>query len=110
MGNLQPVGKVQPAMLREELKRMPMSLLSQIAARSTDWWVMSEDLPDPENRVDAERRWRYSDFLETDEHHCPSPLYQDVEGDFQGAGVPAGRDENNGNRNKLPSGRHAAVW
>jgi choline dehydrogenase-like flavoprotein len=51
MGNLQPVGKVQPAMLQTELKRVPERMLGQIAARSTDWWVMSEDLPDPENRV-----------------------------------------------------------
>ena len=51
MGNLQPVGKVQPAMLQGDLKRVPAALLGQIAARSTDWWVMSEDLPDPENRV-----------------------------------------------------------
>jgi choline dehydrogenase-like flavoprotein len=51
MGNLQPVGKVQAAMLQTELKRVPAALLHQLAARSTDWWVMSEDLPDPENRV-----------------------------------------------------------
>ncbi|MGE3796558.1 MAG: GMC oxidoreductase [Thermomicrobiales bacterium] len=51
MGNLQPVGKVQPAMLRSDLKGVPESLLGQVAARSTDWWVMSEDLPDPDNRV-----------------------------------------------------------
>ncbi len=51
MGNLQPVGKVQPAMLQSDLKRVPARFLAQIAARSTDWWVMSEDLPDPENRV-----------------------------------------------------------
>jgi hypothetical protein len=51
MGNLQPVGKVQTAMLQTALRRAPARLLTQIAARSTDWWVMSEDLPDPENRV-----------------------------------------------------------
>lgn len=51
MGNLQPVGKVQTAMLQSDLKRVPARFLAQIAARSTDWWVMSEDLPDPENRV-----------------------------------------------------------
>jgi choline dehydrogenase-like flavoprotein len=51
LGNLQPVGKVQTAMLQTALRRVPARLLTQIAARSTDWWVMSEDLPDPENRV-----------------------------------------------------------
>ena len=51
MGNLQPVGKVQPAMLQNALHWAPARMLRQVAARSTDWWVMTEDLPDPENRV-----------------------------------------------------------
>jgi choline dehydrogenase-like flavoprotein len=51
LGNLQPVGKVQAAMLQTALRRFPARMLRQIAARSTDWWIMSEDLPDPENRV-----------------------------------------------------------
>lgn len=51
MGNLQPVGKLQAAMLAGSAPRVPKALLGEVAARSTDWWVMSEDLPDPENRV-----------------------------------------------------------
>jgi choline dehydrogenase-like flavoprotein len=51
MGNLQPVGKVQAAMMVAEAPRVPRPILTALAARSTDWWVMSEDLPDPENRV-----------------------------------------------------------
>lgn len=51
LGNLQPVGKIQPAMLKSALKAMPDAFLSPIASRSTDWNVMSEDLPDPDNRV-----------------------------------------------------------
>ena len=51
MGNLQPVGKLQAAMLAADQPRLPTSLLRAVAERSSDWWVMSEDLPDPENRV-----------------------------------------------------------
>jgi choline dehydrogenase-like flavoprotein len=51
MGNLQPVGKIQTPMLRSSVPHVPGGILGQIAAHSTDWWVMSEDLPDPENRV-----------------------------------------------------------
>lgn len=51
MGNLQPVGKVKPAMLQSSVPWAPKPLLAPIAARSVDWWVMSEDLPDPDNRV-----------------------------------------------------------
>lgn len=51
LGNLQPVGKIQAAMLASVLPRVPHGILAEIAAHSSDWWVMSEDLPDPENRV-----------------------------------------------------------
>ena len=51
MGNLQPVGKVQAAMLASAVPNVPRAVLGGIAARSVDWWVMSEDLPDPANRV-----------------------------------------------------------
>ena len=51
MGNLQPVGKVQAAMLAGSVRRAPLRVLAAVAAHSTDWWVMSEDLPDPANRV-----------------------------------------------------------
>ncbi|MCC6790096.1 MAG: GMC family oxidoreductase [Thermomicrobiales bacterium] len=51
LGNLQPVGKLQAAMLAGAAPHVPKPLLGAVAARSTDWWVMSEDLPDPENRV-----------------------------------------------------------
>jgi choline dehydrogenase-like flavoprotein len=51
LGNLQPVGKIMTPMLAATLPRVPPALLAPIADRGTDWWVMSEDLPDPENRV-----------------------------------------------------------
>ena len=51
MGNLQPVGKVQAAMLAGTVRRVPERALASVAAHSSDWWVMSEDLPDPGNRV-----------------------------------------------------------
>jgi len=51
MGNLQPIGKVQTAMLAADRSRVPRPILAAVSHRSSDWWVMSEDLPDPENRV-----------------------------------------------------------
>jgi choline dehydrogenase-like flavoprotein len=51
LGNLQPVGKIQAEMLAGAVPRVPKPLLGAVAARSSDWWVMSEDLPDPENRI-----------------------------------------------------------
>ena len=69
MGNLQPVGKIQAAMLADAASRVPAPLLGAVAARSVDWWVMSEDLPDPENRVtltpagDIRIHWRPNNLL-----------------------------------------------
>jgi len=51
LGNLQPVGKIKTAMLASTVPWAPKPVLAAIANRSVDWWVMSEDLPDPANRV-----------------------------------------------------------
>jgi len=51
MGNIQALGKLQAGMLSAAKPYMPKPLLTAMANRSMDWWVMSEDLPDRENRV-----------------------------------------------------------
>lgn len=51
MGNLQLLGKLQAGMLTAAVPLAPRPLLQGMAGRSVDWWVMSEDLPDPDNRV-----------------------------------------------------------
>jgi len=51
MGNIQLLGKLQAGMLTANQPLVPRPALQAIANRSVDWWVMSEDLPDPANRV-----------------------------------------------------------
>ena len=51
MGNIQLLGKLQAGMLSAAKPTVPKPILTAMARRSVDWWVMSEDLPDPENRV-----------------------------------------------------------
>ncbi len=51
MGNIQALGKLQAGMLSAAKPYLPKPLLRAMANRSMDWWVMSEDLPDKENRV-----------------------------------------------------------
>jgi choline dehydrogenase-like flavoprotein len=51
LGTLQLIGKVQGMMMKSWATRVPLPLLDGIAARSVEWLVMSEDLPDPANRV-----------------------------------------------------------
>lgn len=51
MGSLQPVGKLQGAMMRGAAPWAPGWALGAAARFSVDWWVMSEDLPEPDNRI-----------------------------------------------------------
>jgi choline dehydrogenase-like flavoprotein len=51
LGNLQMLGKIQPEMMQAAMPWMPKSALRYIARHSVDFYVMSEDLPDPGNGV-----------------------------------------------------------
>lgn len=51
MGNIQSLGKLQSGMIVANQKLLPKSISDMLAARSVDWWIMSEDLPERENRV-----------------------------------------------------------
>ncbi|MDP9220060.1 MAG: GMC family oxidoreductase [Actinomycetota bacterium] len=51
LGALQLIGKVTGVMMKSWATRVPLPLLRQLAARSVEWLVMSEDLPAADNRV-----------------------------------------------------------
>ncbi|PYX08645.1 MAG: dehydrogenase [Acidobacteria bacterium] len=51
MGNIQGLGKLQAGMLTAKHQYLPNFVGRLMAERSVDWWIMSEDLPDPKNRV-----------------------------------------------------------
>jgi choline dehydrogenase-like flavoprotein len=53
LGNLQMVGKLQAGMLSLAQPLVPRPILKEMANRSNDWWIMSEDLPNPENRIEV---------------------------------------------------------
>src|SRR5215510_9943828 len=59
MGNIQMVGKSQAPMYKGEkpLETMlaPMFTLEEIAKHAVDFWLSTEDLPQPQNRVTVER-------------------------------------------------------
>lgn len=88
MGNLQPVGKLHAAMLRGAAPMVPNWSLDLAARHSVDWWVMSEDLPDPANRVTLDGGgnivvdWRPNNLAAHDRlmHHARAIL--------KGAGYP----------------------
>jgi choline dehydrogenase-like flavoprotein len=54
MGNIQMIGKSQPEMFRGEkpiAKLAPEFALEEIASHAVDFWLSTEDLPKPDNRV-----------------------------------------------------------
>ncbi|MEU9823071.1 GMC oxidoreductase [Pseudonocardia alni] len=51
LGHVQLIGKLQGEMLKGNRPELPVWALSMAARRSSDWWLFSEDLPDPDNRV-----------------------------------------------------------
>jgi choline dehydrogenase-like flavoprotein len=54
LGAIQMVGKSQPPMYRGEkeiAKLAPMFALDDIATHAVDFWLSTEDLPQPENRI-----------------------------------------------------------
>jgi choline dehydrogenase-like flavoprotein len=59
MGNIQMIGKSQAAMFRGEkpieTKLMPTWALKDVATHAVDFWLSTEDLPRPDNRVTIER-------------------------------------------------------
>jgi choline dehydrogenase-like flavoprotein len=59
MGNIQMVGKSQGPMYRGEKPieagLAPMFVLDEVAKRAVDFWLSTEDLPMPENRVTLEK-------------------------------------------------------
>ncbi|MBM6595164.1 GMC oxidoreductase [Microvirga pudoricolor] len=58
MGNIQMVGKSLGAMYKGEkpleTALVPVGLLDDVAHHAVDFWLTTEDLPDPENRVTLE--------------------------------------------------------
>ena len=59
MGNIQMLGKSSGTMYRGEkpleTSLLPTGLLDNLADHAVDFWLTTEDLPDPENRVTVDR-------------------------------------------------------
>jgi choline dehydrogenase-like flavoprotein len=51
LGQIQGIGKVKAETLAGFAPHLPRAALNFIAVRSVDWWLFTEDVPDPENRV-----------------------------------------------------------
>lgn len=62
MGNIQMIGKSQGPMFKGEkpieTALLPIASLDEIARHAVDFWLSTEDLPDPNNRVAVDRQGR----------------------------------------------------
>ena len=65
LGNVQLLGKIDGTILKANVPWAPKPLLNWAARRSVDWYLMSEDLPDPESRVRIDGRDVVLDWTRT---------------------------------------------
>lgn len=52
LGHVQLIGKVREQMVRPQARFAPKWARRALTAHSLDWWLFSEDLPQPDNRVE----------------------------------------------------------
>jgi choline dehydrogenase-like flavoprotein len=67
LGNVQLLGKITGPILKANLRWAPGPALAWLSGHSVDWYLMSEDLPDPDSRVRLDGRsivldWRRSNM------------------------------------------------
>ena len=52
MGNIQPIGSFHHEMMKADAPAItPAFVLEKMSAHAVPWWLTTEDLPDPDNRV-----------------------------------------------------------
>lgn len=88
MGNLQMLGKLQAGMLSAAQPGVPRSLLGEMAKRSVDWWVMSEDLPDSNNHITLRSDGRIVVHWKPNNRVAHQKLIQAARAMLRGAGYP----------------------
>lgn len=73
LGHIQNLGKVTPAILKAQRPALPWPLAQWAAQHSLDWWLTTEDLPRPDNRVsldaDGSIRLHYQSTNEAAHRH-----------------------------------------
>jgi choline dehydrogenase-like flavoprotein len=90
LGALQLIGKVQGVMMKTVAPRaVPRRLLDQVAARSVEWLVMSEDLPSPDNRVIVDSAGRITTARVARGASTHRRLFRRAKGLLRGAGYDA---------------------
>jgi choline dehydrogenase-like flavoprotein len=88
MGHAQLLGKLQAEMLEASLPWAPTKVLAELAGRSVDWYLMTEDLPDPENRVSLDSSGRVIVNRRANNEKLHKRLLRSMAGAMRRAGYP----------------------
>ncbi len=88
LGNIQMRGKVLPQNLARSAQPLVRLFRRFIAARSFDFWIMSEDLPTPENRVEVTPDGTIHLRRELNNLEVHRVLVRTVKGYLRRAGLP----------------------
>ena len=82
LGNIQMVGKSQADMFRGEkpleTKLAPTRTLAEVARHAVDFWLSTEDLPRPENRVTLNREGEIRISYTQTNHASAKQLYHEL--------------------------------
>ena len=91
LGNIQMVGKSQADMYRGEkpveTKLAPTRTLENMARHAVDFWLSTEDLPRPENRVTLDREGNVRLAYKQTNHESAKRLYHKLKGLLGHAGM-----------------------
>ena len=89
LGNIQMVGKSQAPMFRGEkpgeTKLAPQWTLERVARHAVDFWLSTEDLPRPENRVTVDRDGKLTLSYTATNDESKKRLHEQAEGDARPA-------------------------
>ena len=88
-GTIQLIGKVQGSMMKTHATKVPEAVLNRFADRSVELLVMSEDLPDPENRITLDRDGNIVVYWQRTNYDRHEKLLAKAKSIFHRAGYPA---------------------
>lgn len=88
LGHVQMIGKLQGAMIKGKRPAIPTWALDLATKRSTDWWIFSEDLPDPDNRVTLRPDGTIQIAWERNNYRTHEVLVREVRKVLRKAGYP----------------------
>jgi choline dehydrogenase-like flavoprotein len=94
LGNIQMVGKSQADMYRGEkpleTKLAPQRTLESMARHAVDFWLSTEDLPRPENRVTLDRDGNVRIGYKASNHESAKRLYGELKKLLKPTGMQEG--------------------